>query len=275
MPELPEVEVTKKGISPYIEGNIIKNVIIRNYQLRNNIPHDLLNKIKNLKLKKITRRAKYLIFSIGKGFLIIHLGMSGRLYIIQSNKKNLFEYDKHDHVDIFFENNIILRYRDPRRFGLIDWYTGNLLDYKYFNHLGLEPFDKCFNEQFLYNAMQNTKKTIKSVLMDSTIVVGIGNIYANEILFVAGVLPTRIACTISLEECTKLVKQIRCILKKSINLGGSSLKDFYHTDGSIGYFQQSFYVYSRNGKKCKICNSNIKSKIIGQRNTFFCAQCQQ
>lgn len=274
MPELPEVEVTKNGISSYIEGNFIKDIIIRKYQLRNIIPNNLPVIIKGLRLKKITRRAKYLIFDLEKGFLIIHLGMSGRLRIINNNDQQINEINKHDHVDIIFNNNVILRYHDPRRFGLIDWHYGNLYDFKYLKNLGWEPFDKNFEASCFYNLLKNKNKNIKSLLMDSKIVVGIGNIYASEILFKSGILPSRSCKNISLSDCEKIIEQTRLILQESIRLGGSSLKDFYHADGSIGYFQQNYYVYGRSGQFCKVCNSIIKSEVISQRNSFFCTNCQ-
>ena len=270
MPELPEVEITCMGLKPILQKTI-KSIVVRNSSLRWPIPSHLKKTLHSKKIVAIKRRAKYILIQVENGYLMIHLGMSGRLELL---KKDLHP-QKHDHVDIQFEDTKnILRYTDPRRFGSIHWLDGDINQHFLISKLGPEPLEKFFTDKYLFSKIQNKKTTIKNIIMDSHIVVGVGNIYASESLFKARVLPTRIAQDVSLSECKKIVKYIKDTLHKAIELGGSSLRNFYNVNGQSGYFQQTYAVYGRKGKPCRICKSIIESKIIAQRSSFYCPRCQ-
>ena len=270
MPELPEVEITCMGLKPILQKTI-KSIVVRNSSLRWPIPSHLKKTLPSKKIIAIKRRAKYILIQVENGYLMIHLGMSGRLELL---KKDLHP-QKHDHVDIQFEDTKnILRYTDPRRFGSIHWLDGDINQHFLISKLGPEPLEKFFTDKYLFSKIQNKKTTIKNIIMDSHIVVGVGNIYASESLFKARVLPTRIAQDVSLSECKKIVKYIKDTLHKAIELGGSSLRNFYNVNGQSGYFQQTYAVYGRKGKSCRICKSIIESKIIAQRSSFYCPRCQ-
>lgn len=270
MPELPEVEITCMGLQPILKKSI-KDIIVRNASLRWPVPSHLKNTLPNQKILNIKRRAKYILIQFENGHLMIHLGMSGRLEFL---RKDISPH-KHDHVDIQFHNTKnILRYTDPRRFGSILWVESDINEHFLISKLGPEPLEKLFTEKYLFLKIQNKKTTIKNIIMDSHIVVGVGNIYASESLFKAGVLPSRLAQDVTLNECKKIVKYIKETLNKAIELGGSSLRDFYNVNGQSGYFQQTYAVYGRKGKACRKCRSTIESIIIAQRSSFFCPKCQ-
>lgn len=236
------------------------------------------------------RRAKYLLLQCSTGSLLIHLGMSGSLRVFQAQAP---APSKHDHVDIIFKNGTLLRYRDPRRFGAILWFTktpslshnssktSNTLSDEDISHipllahLGPEPLEQEFTGNYLYKKLKTQSRAIKLALMDNTIVVGVGNIYANESLFLAGILPTRPANTLNKKEYNKLVMMIKKVLLRAIEVGGSTLKDFVDSEGKSGYFQQEYYVYGRHSVPCKICTTTIQKTVIGQRGTFFCPHCQR
>lgn len=270
MPELPEVEITCMGLKPILKKTIT-NVTVRNYSLRWPIPINLKKILLNQKIFHIKRRAKYILIEFNQTYLMIHLGMSGRLEIL----KKYVPPKKHDHVDIEFrESNQILRYTDPRRFGSILWVDGDINEHPLIVKLGPEPLENLFTDKYLLSKIHNKKSSIKNIIMDSHIVVGVGNIYASESLFKAGVLPERLGCNVTLDECKKIVKFIRSTLTKAIELGGSSLRDFYNVNGQSGYFQQTYHVYGRKGKPCIKCKTIIEVKQIGQRSSFYCPQCQ-
>ncbi len=270
MPELPEVEITCIGLKPILQKSI-SNIIIRNPSLRWPIPSHLKKTLPNQKILFIKRRAKYILVQFEKGTLMIHLGMSGRLEILDKE----IPPKKHDHVDITFHNSKnILRYTDPRRFGSIFWIDGDIKDHFLISRLGPEPLESLFTGDYLFSKVQNKKSPIKNIIMDSHIVVGVGNIYASESLFKAGVIPSKLGKDTSLDECTKIVKHIKATLIKAIELGGSSLKDFYNVNGQSGYFQQTYNVYGMKGKPCRKCKSIIENMKIGQRSSFFCIKCQ-
>ena len=270
MPELPEVEITCIGLQPILQKSI-KSIVVRNSSLRWPIPSHLKKTLPNQKILAIKRRAKYILIQFEKAQLMIHLGMSGRLELL---KKDVSP-QKHDHVDIQFQNTRnILRYTDPRRFGSIHWIDGDVNQHFLISKLGPEPLEELFTDKYLFSKLQNKKTTIKNIIMDSHIVVGVGNIYASESLFKAKVIPTRMAKDVSLNECKKIVKYIKETLHKAIELGGSSLRDFYNVNGQSGYFQQTYAVYGRKGKPCRACKSIIESKIIAQRSSFYCPKCQ-
>ena len=269
MPELPEVETVKRGIEKITKQKII-DLVVRNPNLRYKIDPLLKEKIINQYVKQITRRSKYIIIHIDSGYIIIHLGMSGSILLI--NNPNTITIKKHDHVDIIL-NDYIIRYNDPRRFGLIKFETC-LEKCSLLNNLGVEPLTKDFNTEYLFNKIKKRKTTIKQLIMDNHIVVGIGNIYACESLFLSHILPTRLGSDISISECQILINNIKYILRTAIKLGGSSLRDYKQTNGSMGYFQNIHNVYGRKKQPCKICNTLILDIRIGQRNSFYCPTCQ-
>ncbi len=271
MPELPEVETTRRGIEPHVLGHIVEGVVVRQNQMRWPVPGDLHEKISNKTILGLNRRGKYIIFTFDAGSLIVHLGMSGSLRIAEAHAP----IKKHDHIDILFPDGICLRYHDPRRFGCLVWAEGDPLTHPLLANLGPEPFDKSFSGGYLYETGQNRKSSVKSFIMDSHIVVGVGNIYANESLFKAGIDPKRAAGRIGLQRYENLVKQIVEVLGQAIIQGGTTLRDFVNASGNPGYFQQTLAVYGREGEPCLLCASPIRSIRLAQRSTFFCPRCQR
>ena len=270
MPELPEVETTRRGIAPHIEDEEVNAVIVRQNQLRWPISPEISNILPGLTITRVKRRAKYLLIETAKGTLIIHLGMSGSLRIINSN----VEPEKHDHIDIVLKNGECLRYKDPRRFGSVLWTSKPIHEHKLIQHLGAEPLSDLFNIADFYAKAKVRTKPIKSFIMDGSIVVGVGNIYANEALFQASIHPTRATNRISKQRLIKLVTAIKEILAEAIEQGGTTLKDFVNSEGKPGYFQQTLNVYGRKGKACTHCDTLIKQITVAQRSTFYCPRCQ-
>ena len=270
MPELPEVETTLRGIKPHAVGKVIQGIKIREYSLRYRIPSHLKRTLKDTKIEGITRRAKYLIFKTSSGSFILHLGMSGSLRIANPEMKP----SKHDHVDIELDNKKIIRFRDPRRFGLLLWVGDNPLEHRLLRNLGPEPLTKAFNGLYLHKKSRNRKISVKNFLMNSHIVAGIGNIYASEALFKAGVRPGLQSKRCSLRQYESLSLGIKKILKSAITNGGTSLRDFTNESGNPGYFKNKLHVYQRHGMPCYVCGETIKKKILGQRSSFYCPSCQ-
>jgi len=271
MPELPEVETTRLGIAPHILGQVIEDVIVRNKNLRWPITATLKKDLLNNKFQRIDRRGKYLLCYTDHGCMITHLGMSGSLRIVDKKIKP----EKHDHLDILFATGNILRFHDPRRFGSILWTRKDPLQHKLIKDLGPEPLSDDFNGQWLYRRSRKRTQAIKNFIMDSHNVVGVGNIYASESLFLAGINPKRKAGNISLERYERLTKAIKKILKQAIKQGGTTLRDFVNGEGKPGYFQQQLNVYGRKGEPCKQCKSTIKEIKLGQRSSFYCPVCQR
>jgi len=271
MPELPEVETTRCGIAPHIENNTITKVIVRNRNLRWPIPTGLNSKLNQQKIISVTRRAKYLLINTNIGSLIIHLGMSGSLRILQGNEV----VEKHDHFELQFKDGLCLRLRDPRRFGCVLWTKDDPRQHKLLLNLGPEPLDKAFNAEQLFEKSRKRKTTIKQFIMDAKIVVGVGNIYASESLFLAAIKPTRLAGKITKQNAKDLTAAIKKILKQAIKQGGTTLKDFKSSDGKPGYFQQKLKVYDRKNEPCTQCKKRIKQVTLGQRSTFYCSYCQK
>ena len=269
MPELPEVETTCKGISPYLIGNTITAVIVRQMQLRWPVPANLNTIIAGLQIKSVTRRAKYCLLNTELGSLILHLGMSGNLRIVNAHDKA----GKHDHIDIIFANNIALRFNDQRKFGAVLW-AENIATHPLLKELGPEPLTADFSGEHLYGLAKKRKLPIKTFIMDGHIVVGVGNIYASESLFFAGILPTREVGSISLAEYQHLAAAIKTVLQCAIAQGGTTLKDFVNAEGKPGYFSQSLAVYGRAGLPCYQCQNLIEQIKIGQRASYFCPLCQ-
>lgn len=269
MPELPEVETICRGIQKPLQAKIFKKIIIRQPQLRWPIPKSICKLLPGIEVGDISRRAKYLLLQTSRGTLIIHLGMSGylRLHPI------LPKATKHDHVDFVF-NDISLRYTDPRRFGAILWSEDDINNHPLFLHLGPEPLSSDFNARYLFNKLKNKKTAIKTAIMNSQIVVGVGNIYAAEALFLAGIYPGESAGDVTQLQITKLCQAIKKKLKQAIKAGGTTLKDFQASDGKPGYFAQQLTVYGRETKPCLICQTPLKNIIINQRASVYCSTCQ-
>lgn len=268
MPELPEVETSRRGIEPYLAGHCIQYAIIRNARLRWPISEQILS-LRDQPVLSVQRRAKYLLIELEQGWIIVHLGMSGSLRILTQE----IEVGKHDHIDLVMNNGIILRYTDPRRFGVWLW-CENLADCSLLTHLGPEPLSDAFNGKYLYEKSRNKRSLIKPWLMDNKLVVGVGNIYASESLFCAKILPDRQAGSLSKTEAELLVRTIKIVLQRSIEQGGTTLRDFVQSDGKAGYFAQELQVYGRTGEPCRVCRAAIESIKLGQRSTFFCRRCQ-
>ena len=269
MPELPEVETSRRGILPYLKGQTIEQIIVRNPKLRWPID-ETINNTQGQVIVDVKRRAKYLLLQLTDDWIVIHLGMSGSLRILETNQPPA----KHDHVDLVLVNGVRLRYTDPRRFGSWLW-THSIEELPQLKQLGPEPLTDDFSANYLFEKANNRKIPIKSWIMDNHIVVGVGNIYASESLFLAKINPSRKVSSLTLVECERLVTAIKQVLTKSIEQGGTTLKDFVQSDGKPGYFVQNLQVYGREGEQCLICQSNIKSNRIGQRNTFYCENCQK
>ncbi len=270
MPELPEIETTRKGIAPYVVGKRVTDVIIRERRLRWPIPAGLKRSLKNKAIRKLRRRAKYLLFYTDNGCLLLHLGMSGSLRIID----NKWPPAKHDHVDIVFASGRALRFHDPRRFGSMLWTKGDPMDHKLLNQLGPEPLSDAFVADYLYARSRKRTQAIKTFIIDSRIVVGVGNIYASESLFLARINPNRKAGTISKARYGTLIVAIKDVLNRAIEKGGTTLRDFINSDGQPGYFKNELQVYGRGGEPCNNCQRPIKVARLGQRSTFYCASCQ-
>lgn len=275
MPELPEVETTRRGIAPHLTGKTIAQAVIRNSRLRWLVPDELPSLLPGLTIRSVTRRAKYLLLDCDAGTLLIHLGMSGSLRIL-SAKSGYGDVSphKHDHFDLIMRDQTILRLRDPRRFGAVLWHAGDGLQHPLLLNLGPEPLTADFSAVQLFEKTRGSRTAIKQTLMNHHIVVGVGNIYANEALFLAGINPKTAAGRIALSRYEKLVQAVKQTLQRAIEAGGSTLRDFVHSDGSSGYFQQQYWVYGRAGQSCKKCTGVIKHIRQGQRSSFYCPICQ-
>ncbi len=270
MPELPEVETTRRGIEPHILDRKISAITIHQPNLRYPVTDDLPRKISGKTVKSVTRRGKYLLLVIGEQTLMIHLGMSGSLRITGGGEP----LRKHDHIEIRFGDRV-LRFHDPRRFGLVMLIDGLPEAHPLLASLGPEPLSANFDGEYLYRVSRKRKVAIKNLIMNSRIVVGVGNIYASEALFLAGIHPARAASRISRERCEKLSIAIKDVLAKAINEGGTTLRDFVREEGQPGYFAQQLNVYGKTGDACPVCGKAIVTRVIGQRSSFYCTQCQK
>lgn len=270
MPELPEVETSGRGIAPHCTDQQISQLIIREKKLRWPIESGLARKVNGQTIHKVSRRGKYLLLEIDSGALMIHLGMSGSLRVVD----DIRPVEKHDHVDICLANQKIIRYNDPRRFGSFILNKQGLA-HPLLEKLGVEPLTDDFDTDYLYTICRTRKVAIKPLIMNSHVVVGVGNIYAQESLFRSGILPTRPANKVSKARIGNLVEEIKLVLAEAIEAGGSSLKDFTAADGKPGYFQHNFLVYGREGEPCPKCGKSLKQKQLGQRTTVYCGSCQR
>ena len=270
MPELPEVEVTRRGLLPHLCGRRVTAVVLRHSALRYPLPRRLSRLLPGQDLRTIERRGKYLLFRFGNGTLLVHLGMSGSLRLLPAAEPA----GRHDHLDLVF-GDTALRLRDPRRFGAVLWVEGDAARHRLLAPLGIEPLSDAFDGAWLYAATRGRSAPIKLFLMDSHAIVGIGNIYASESLFGAGQDPRTPAGRLSRRRCDRLAAAVKATLEAALAAGGSSLRDFIHSDGGAGWFQQQHFVYGRAGKPCRACGAKIRALRLGQRTTFHCPRCQR
>jgi formamidopyrimidine-DNA glycosylase len=274
MPELPEVETTRRGLAPHVVDRSIAAVVVRNPALRWPVPATLAKQLPGGKISSIERRGKYLLLRVSgcahSGWLILHLGMSGSLRIVDADMPP----GAHDHFDLVLDNDRALRLRDPRRFGAVLWVSGDSPSHPLLDHLGVEPLSDAFNGDYLYRHTRGRSAAIKLVLMDAQLVVGVGNIYANEALFEAGVNPKLPARRLGPARCATLVAAVQNTLRRAIRAGGSTLRDFVGADGEPGYFQQQYFVYGRADAPCRCCGQPVRQIRQGQRSTYYCPRCQ-
>jgi len=268
MPELPEVETTKNGLAKLLTGKIITKVEILNPNLRWKVDQSIKSNINNQTIRSFSRRGKYIIFNLDKGHLMIHLGMSGKINVTGINEPLKI----HDHFILYFKNKV-MRFNDPRRFGSIFYLED--LNHKLLNNLGVEPLESSFHQNYLFGNSRNKTQNVKAYIMDSKIVVGIGNIYACESLFKTGINPKTKANKISKQRYVNLTENIKIVLTEAIKAGGTTLQDFAKVDGKPGYFSQELSVYGRENENCYNCDGKIKRIVQNQRSTFYCPKCQK
>ncbi len=271
MPELPEVETTRRGIEPHLRGRRISRVVVRQPCLRWPIPADLGTRLEGRRITAVGRRAKYLLLRVAGGAALLHLGMSGSLRLVESGAPA----GPHDHVDLELEEGLSLRLRDPRRFGCLLWAGGDPLRHPLLAGLGPEPWDEVFGGTYLHARAAGRRTAVKNLIMDGRVVVGVGNIYASEALFQAGILPSRAAGRIGQERYQRLADAIRQVLEEAVEAGGTTLRDFTDGEGRPGYFQRQLAVYGREGGPCPACGSTIRQRRIGQRSSYWCPRCQR
>jgi formamidopyrimidine-DNA glycosylase len=270
MPELPEVETTRRGVEPHVIGRRVLRVVVRNPRLRWRVPEKLVRELPGQTVQSVGRRGKYLLFTTPAGTVIVHLGMSGSLRVVRGD----LAADVYEHVDILLENGDCLRLRDPRRFGAVLWTRDDPRKHKLLKDLGPEPLSPDFSGEYLFEKSRHRKRAIRDFLLDSRIIAGIGNIYANEALFTAGLKPVRAAGRITRSQYDQLATAIRKTLNRALKAGGTTLRDFRNERGEPGYFQLSLKVYGRAGEPCRTCGTAIKAWKLGQRSAFFCPKCQ-
>lgn len=271
MPELPEVETSRRGISPHIVGKRFESVVLRQSRLRWPVPQQLSSILAGLTLDAVERRGKYLLLSTVKGTLILHLGMSGNLRI--TDRQQIVR--KHDHVDFVFADGTVLRFNDPRKFGAVLWTEAPAHDHPLLATLGPEPLSEQFDAAYLLRRANKRRIPLKTLIMDSHVVVGVGNIYANEALFMAGLQPLKPAADLDLDDSQRLVDAIKTVLRRAIDQGGTTLRDFTDAQGKPGYFRQHLSVYGRAGQPCPSCAEPIEHRKIAQRASYYCPSCQR
>lgn len=270
MPELPEVETICRGITPYVHGQTVRAVVVRQPRLRWPVPRALIAQLPGQTIDTITRRGKYLLLGTNAGTVIMHLGMSGSLRVVPQSTAP----GKHDHVDLVFSNGDCLRLRDPRRFGAVLWTTTDPARHRLLAHLGPDPLSAAFSGDYLYRRSRGRRRAIRDFLLDGREVAGIGNIYANESLFAAGIDPRRAAGRISRLRYRRLARAIRATLRRGIAKGGTTLRDFRDSRGRPGFFQLTLRVYGRAGEPCRRCGKTVRAQPLGGRRVFFCSYCQ-
>lgn len=274
MPELPEVETTRRGIEPHISGKKVKQLIVRNPNLRWPVPDGLEELLAGKKLLSVGRRGKYLLLDFGVGTVLWHLGMSGALRVLLG--KNTVEPARvHDHIDLVFQGQVAVRFTDPRRFGAFLWTDQPVVEHELIAHLGPEPLTDAFTGEYLYRQSRKRQVALKTFIMDSKVVVGVGNIYANEALFAAGLRPEKSAGQLTKPKAALLVQEIRRILADAIERGGTTLRDFTNSEGKPGYFAQQLSVYGRADQPCRRCAKPLTEIRMANRSTVFCRRCQK
>jgi formamidopyrimidine-DNA glycosylase len=271
VPELPEVETTCRGIAPLLSGRRVTSVHVREPRLRWPVPAALARDLPGHPVCGVTRRAKFLLVESPVGHLILHLGMSGSLRVVSQG----LPPQKHDHLDVLMDDGRCLRFRDPRRFGAALWTTDNPLEHPLLKNLGPEPLEEGFTALWLHQRSRRRRVAVKSFLMDSQTVAGVGNIYASEALFLAGIHPNRPAGRISRDRYQRLVVAVREVLEDAIAAGGTTLRDFVDSNGNPGYFSQKLHVYGRRNEACDGCGLPVRGRTIGQRSTYYCPHCQR
>lgn len=271
MPELPEVETTRRGLAPVLKGRTIAKVVIRERRLRWRLPAGLEASLEGRRVRNVARRAKYLLIGTDRGTLILHLGMSGSLRVVDPAEPAR----PHDHVDLVLSSGRCVRFNDPRRFGSLHFVAGDPLAHPLLRALGPEPLSADFDADYLYRRTRRRRVAIKQLLMNASVVVGVGNIYASEALFRARVRPQRAAGRLSRAEIARLVAAVRRVLGAAIKVGGTTLRDYVNPDGLPGYFRQKLYVYERAGEPCRVCRTPIRQRVQGQRATYWCPTCQR
>lgn len=274
MPELPEVETVCAGLRQHIIGREFAGVDVRRRDLRCQVPAEIEERLLGKKVVAVNRRAKYILIELkSSDVLVVHLGMSGKLLFLESAD---YLPAKHDHLLFYFQDDTLLVFNDPRRFGIVDMVpAAGLMQSDYFAHLGNEPLEHGFTGASLFAALQRKKVAIKQAIMDQQVVVGVGNIYASEALFLSHIHPLTSACELSLQRCVSLVEAIKDVLQDAIGSGGSTLRDYRRLAGDVGGFQHRFRVYDRAGQPCVRCNAPIQRIVQGGRSTYFCFPCQQ
>ena len=270
MPELPEVETSRRGIEPFLVGERIENIQVREPRLRWPVQDDVVRNLSGQTIVSVTRRAKYLLVNTDNGSAVIHLGMSGSVYIVDHGTPAGF----HEHFDFDLSSGKTLRYRDPRRFGSLHW-TRAPEQHKLLKSLGPEPLGGEFDGEYLWDRAGGRSVTVKQFIMNANVVVGVGNIYASEALFLAGISPKRAAGRVSRQRYDHLASAIKEVLQKAIDAGGTTLRDFYGGDGEAGYFKQELAVYGRENEPCKTCERPVTAVVLGQRSTYYCKNCQR
>lgn len=271
MPELPEVETVRRGIEPHVRDRLITGARLRESRLRWPVPRSIGRTLSGQRVLGVDRRAKYLLLALERGHVLIHLGMSGHLRVVPADRPAL----PHDHLDIVLDSGACLRFHDPRRFGSVLWTTSPPAQHPLLRSLGPEPLSDGFDGGYLYERAQGRRQAVKTFIMDSRTVAGVGNIYASEALYRAGIHPTRPAGRVSLRRYDVLATAVRTTLKDAIERGGSSLRDFFDEDGNPGFFVPLLRVYDREGKPCVGCGQAIRRRVIGQRASYYCVSCQR
>ena len=272
MPELPEVETTRRGVEPHVVGQQIVALAVHEPRLRWPVAADLPARVAGARVEGAARRAKYLLFPLDTGAtLILHLGMSGSLRVLPADTPRR----THDHLDVVLGNGLALRFNDPRRFGSLHCAEGDPGLHPLLRQLGPEPLEAGFDGERLWQASRGRRVALKSLIMDSHVVVGVGNIYASEALFLAGIRPRRQARGLRRAEADRLAVAIREVLAKAVQVGGTTLRDYVGADGNPGYFRQQLFVYERAGEPCRVCGAPVRHAVLGQRSTYWCATCQR
>ncbi len=270
MPELPEVETSRRGIEPWLVDRTVTRLVVRERRLRWPVGRGLEKRLAGRRIESVGRRAKYLLINTDRGTVILHLGMTGSVFIVDTGSAAGI----HDHIDVELDSGKMLRFRDPRRFGSFFW-SDDPLRHPRLADLGPEPLGDGFDGDYLWRRSRGRKVSIKQFIMNASVVVGVGNIYASESLFLAGIHPKRAAGRIARSRYDRLAMRIRDVLGRAIEAGGTTLRDFYGGDGEPGYFAQQLEVYDRDGEPCRFCNTTIRAIVQGQRTTYYCKRCQR